>query len=256
MARLPFQAALAFRLGSGARFARRARDRAFTLIELMVVIGVILLLIVVIAASFGGAFGRSDRARAQATIEVLKSNIQSFETRWGQPPPSTLQGLAELTRALNLNDPNATNQGIETLVLALRSGREGGPYLAPEVFNDNARIGNLDNDTFSATAMTPAGLDLPDDAANDLFEILDPWGNPFIYVNMAELRAGRAKDSIQVANGEITELDMFKVRELLQNPKTKDYPQGFALWSTGANGINEFGRGDDITSWPKYEDDE
>jgi prepilin-type N-terminal cleavage/methylation domain-containing protein len=233
----------------------RLRTRGFTLIELMIVIGVILLLVAVIAASLGGAFGKSDRARTQATLEILKSNIQSFETRWGKPPPSTVQGLADLTRSLNLANPNETNEGIEALVLALRSQREGGPYIGAELFADNERRTNMDNDTFMEGAMDASMLDIPGESPNDLFEIVDAWGNPFIYVSIHDLRAGLAHDKITLASGEIIELSMEELQQKLRHKVTGGYPPGFALWSVGENGINEYGMGDDITSWPKYEEE-
>jgi prepilin-type N-terminal cleavage/methylation domain-containing protein len=230
------------------------RARGFTLIELMVVIGVILLLVAVIAASLGGAFSKSDRARTQATLEVLKSNIQSFESRWGQPPPSTVLRLAELTRSLNLVNANETNEGIEALVLALRSGREGGPYLGAELFADNERRTNLDNDTFMEGAMADAMLDIATDSSNDLFEIVDAWGNPFVYVNIGDMRAGLVRERLTLASGEIIDIQFDECQQKLRQNVTGGYPPGFALWSLGENGINEYGLGDDITSWPKYEE--
>jgi prepilin-type N-terminal cleavage/methylation domain-containing protein len=234
----------------------RQRARGFTLIELMVVIGIILLLVAVIAVGLSGAFGKSDHARTKATLEVLKSNIQSFETRWGKPPPSTVQGLADLTRSLNLANANETNEGIEALVLALRSQREGGPYIAAELLADNERRANMDNDTFMEGAMDPSMLDIPGDTANDLFEIVDAWGNPFIYVNIGDLRAGLARDKITLASGETIELSMEELQQKLRHKVTGGYPPGFALWSVGENGVNEYGLGDDITSWPKYNEEE
>jgi prepilin-type N-terminal cleavage/methylation domain-containing protein len=228
-------------------------NRGFTLIELMIVIGIILLLVGVIAVSFGGVFGKRDEARATATIETLKSNIGSYEARWGQAPPGNLSDLGRLARVLNLMENNDTNRGIEAMVLALRSRREGGPYLDMNLYGDSARRGNLDNDTFLVEVMASSALDLPDDASNDLFEILDPWGNPFIYVNIAEVRAGTVHDKITLASGETIEITAQDCQEKLRHPTTGEFPQSFAIWSVGENGINEFGAGDDVTSWPKYE---
>ncbi|MBX3475711.1 MAG: prepilin-type N-terminal cleavage/methylation domain-containing protein [Planctomycetes bacterium] len=232
--------------------ARRG-SRGFTLIELMIVIGIILLLVGVLVVSFGGVFAKRDNARATATIETLKANIASFESRWGQAPPGSLRELGDLTRTLNLLEVNDTNRGNEALVLALRSRREGGPYLDQNLFGDASRMGNLDNDTFLADAIASSALDLPDTASTDLFEVLDPWGNPFIYVNIIDVRAGTVADKITLIDGSVIEITAQDCQEKLRHPVTGDYPQGFALWSVGENGINEYGRGDDITSWPKYE---
>lgn len=231
---------------------RRGRH-GFTLIELLIVIGIIVLLVGVLVVAFGGVFGKRDAARATATIETLKANIASYENRWGQAPPGTLQALGDLTRTLNLLENNDTNRGNETMVLALRSRREGGPYLDQNLFGDSARVGNLDGDTFLADALAANALDLPDTASTDLFEVLDPWGNPFIYVNIQDVRAGTVMDKITLIDGTVLEITAQECQEKLRHPVTGDYPLGFALWSVGENGINEYGRGDDITSWPKYE---
>jgi prepilin-type N-terminal cleavage/methylation domain-containing protein len=231
----------------------RNSKRGFTLIELMIVIGIILLLVAVIAISFGGVFGKRDEALATATISTLQSNLSSFESKWGVYPPGTLQQLGDLTRTLNLLEVNDTNRGNETMMLALRSRREGGPYLDQKLFSDAARVGNMDNDTFLADAMAATGLDLPDDASTDLFELLDPWGNPFIYVNINDVRAGLVQDRITLISGETIDITAIECQEKLRHPVTGEFPVGYALWSVGENGINEYGGGDDVTSWAKYE---
>lgn len=231
----------------------RGAKAGFTLIELLIVIGIILLLVGVLVVSFGGVFGKRDNARATATIATLQSNLSSFETKWGVYPPGTLQQLAELTRTLNLLEVNDTNRGNEAMILALRARREGGPYLDQNLFSDTSRIGNLDNDTFLADAIAANALDLPDDASLDLFELLDPWGNPFIYVNINDVRAGNIQDKITLISGETIEITALECQEKLRHPVTGQFPTGYALWSVGENGINEYGGGDDITSWTKDE---
>lgn len=231
----------------------RTHGQGFTLIELMIVIGVIMLLAAVLIVGFSGAFGKRDKAQATATITTLKSNIESFQSRWGAPPPCTFQDLGAMTGALNLMD-NEANRGIETLVLALRSGRENGPYLDKTLLGEAGKRGNLDNDTFLATAMAPHALAMPDDSSDELFEILDPWGNPFAYVTIAAVRAGTVSDKIQLANGETVEIKALECQDMLRHPVTHDYPASYALWSFGEDGKNDYGRGDDITSWPKYEE--
>ncbi|MBE7491896.1 MAG: prepilin-type N-terminal cleavage/methylation domain-containing protein [Planctomycetes bacterium] len=230
---------------------RRTRRAGFTLIELMIVIGIILLLVGVLVVSFGGVFAKRDNARAAATIATLQSNLSGFENRWGVYPPGTLQQLGELVRAVNLLEVNDTNRGIEAMILALRARREGGPYLDQNLFGDSSRMGNMDNDTFMADAA--AALDLPDGASLDLFELLDPWGNPFIYVNINDVRAGTVADRVTLHTGEVIEITAQECQARLRHPVTGEYPVGYALWSVGENGINEYGGGDDITSWPKYE---
>ncbi|MCC6465491.1 MAG: type II secretion system protein [Planctomycetes bacterium] len=232
---------------------RNARH-GFTLVELLIVIGIIVLLMSVLFFSFRGAFSSRDEARATATIETLRGNLESFEARWGVSPPGNLKDLSALTRTMNLMPPNDLNEGIETLVLALRMQREGGPYLDGELFADDGRRSNLDADNVLPEVAGPGGLDLPEDSSPELFEVLDPWGNPLVYVNIAELRQGVGQQSVQLASGEVVVIDLTTAQEKLRHPVTGQFPAGYAIWSFGEDGVNDYGRGDDITSWAKYED--
>jgi prepilin-type N-terminal cleavage/methylation domain-containing protein len=154
----------------------RARTAGFTLVELMIVIGIIVLLVAVMAVALSGVFSKSEEAQTKATIETLKANIESYKTRWGQAPPTTLRDLGQLMGAPSIGDPNETNVGIETLVIALRSRREQGPYLDGPLFADDTRRVNLDIDTLIDGAFAPTALDIEDATARDLFEIVDAWG--------------------------------------------------------------------------------
>jgi prepilin-type N-terminal cleavage/methylation domain-containing protein len=229
--------------------------RGFTLVELMVVIGIIVLLASVLVISFSGVFSKSDNAQATATIRTLESNIANFEARWGVPPPSNLNDLGVLVGYPALTDPNKENVGIESLVLALRSGREGGPYLDDTLLQDDRRRANLDIDTVVEAVTAPRYLDLEEGSSRDLFEILDPWGNPYVYIDQTSLQTGGFEHNVTLADGSITIIKVTEAQNALRHPVTGAFPSGYALWSFGENGINEYGRGDDVTSWPKYEQD-
>jgi prepilin-type N-terminal cleavage/methylation domain-containing protein len=229
--------------------------RGFTLVELMVVIGIIVLLASVLVISFSGVFSKSDNAQATATIKTLESNIANFEARWGVPPPSNLNDLGVLVGYPALTDPNKENVGIESLVLALRSGREGGPYLDDTLLQDDRRRANLDIDTVVEAVTAPRYLDLEEGSSRDLFEILDPWGNPYVYIDQTSLQTGGFEHNVTLADGSITIIKVTEAQNALRHPVTGAFPSGYALWSFGENGINEYGRGDDVTSWPKYEQD-
>jgi prepilin-type N-terminal cleavage/methylation domain-containing protein len=227
--------------------------RGFTLIEIMIVVAIVALLAAVLAVSISGAFGRSDAARAKATLEILRSNIESFKARWGVAPPSNLADLAQLVGFSGLAAPNTSNEGIETLILALRSRREGGPYLDAGLFADDAIRANLDFDSVVTSLFASEFLDIPEGSSNELFEFVDPWGNPFVYLNMREVEERRVNQSVTLLSGEQVRLDPTILTDRLRHPVTGDYPADYVLWSFGPDGINDYGRGDDITSWPKYD---
>lgn len=227
--------------------------RAFTLIEILVVVAIIVLLASVLLVSFTDVFGRSEEAQARATIETLKSNVQSYESRWGIPPPANLGELGALVGYNSLTDPNTANRGIETLVLALRSRREQGPYIDTPLFADDARRTNLDGDTAVEGALAPEFLDVDTAESRELFEIVDPWGNPFVYLDVKSIQNGSFEYTVTMADGTTEKLDVTETQNALRHPTTGAYPTSFVLWSFGPDGVNDYGRGDDITSWPKYE---
>jgi prepilin-type N-terminal cleavage/methylation domain-containing protein len=227
--------------------------QGFTLIEVLIVIGIILLLASVLVVAFSGALGQSDRAKTQATIVTLQSNIESFTARWGNPPPCNMAALGQLMGMGALSAPNQTNQGIETLVLALRSQREGGPYLDQALFSDDERRMNYDMDNVTGTAAGERGLDLPEGSSLELYEIVDAWGNPLVYVNINELRQGRSNQTITLIDGTQVQINPTEALDALRHPVTGQFPASYAIWSLGPDGINQYGLGDDITSWSKYE---
>ena len=230
------------------------RRSGFTLVELMIVIAVVVLLMAVLVASFTGVFSSRDKGIAKSTIEMLKANISSYEARWGAPPPSTLSQLGTLSRVPDLVDVNQTNTGIEAMVVALRSNREGGPYLDADLLANDERRTNLDADEMLPEVLAPEAMDI--EGSPELFELVDPWGNPYVYLNMTDIRQGTIEEEIILADGSTIELDVTRMQELFKHPVTGQYPKGYVLWSFGEDGVNDYGRGDDITSWPKYDEQE
>lgn len=228
--------------------------RAFTLIEILIVVAIVVLLASVLLVSFSGVFSKSDEAQAKATIETLKANTEGFQARWGAPPPANLQELGMLSGYTTLIDPNRDNVGIESLVLALRSRREQGPYIDAPLFADDARRANLDIDTVVEGALAPEFLDIPPEQSRDLFEIIDPWGNPYVYLDVKSIQTGAIDYYVTKGDGTRVQLDPTECQNAMRHPTTGAYPSGYVIWSFGENGQNEYGRGDDITSWPKYEE--
>jgi prepilin-type N-terminal cleavage/methylation domain-containing protein len=228
--------------------------RGFTLIEILVAIAIIVVLASVLVVAFGGVFRQSERARTEATIITLRANIESFKARWGQAPPCNLPALGQLMGVHGMPAGNDVNQGIECLILALRSTREGGPYLDNALFADDERRTNLDMDHVSEEFAGARGLDLEAGSSTERFEFVDAWGNPLVYVNINELSLGRSRQTLTLADGTQVSIDTTRALEALRHPVTGQFPAGYAIWSLGPDGVNNYGRGDDITSWTKYED--
>ncbi len=226
----------------------RRAHAGFTLIELMIVIGIIVVIAAVLVVSFGGVFTKRDNTVAEATIKTLVSNLQSYQAKWHSFPASSIEALGAQTRgSIPIMDPNEVNRGNETMVYALRSRKNGGPFLASDLFNNDDYRKNTDSDTLNDNPLDAEG-------SLDLFEIVDPWGSPYVYLNINDLRNGAVKDGIRLDDGTDVELGVQELQDKLKHPTTGQYPQGFVIWSFGPDKKNDYGRGDDITSWPKYQD--
>ncbi len=225
--------------------------RGFTLIEIMVVIGIIVILAAVLTAGFAVAFSQRDSGIAKSHITTLSSNAESFQNRWGVPPPSSINDLGILARVTELSETNKTNRGIECLILSLRARREGGPYLDKEMFNNDELRDNIDGDEVLPEALT--GLDI--EGSPELFEFVDPWGNPFVYVRISDVREGNVDETITKADGTQERIDITQLQDALKHPTTGQYPGSFVIWSFGEDGINDYGGNDDITSWEQYDEE-
>lgn len=226
------------------------RARGFTLIELMIVIGIIVLLAAVLVVSFSGVFGKRDDAVAKTHIETLSANLQAYQTKWHSYPSSSLAALGAQTRlTMAVTDPNDSNMGIEALVVALRSKKNGGPYLDSALFASDDYRKNCDADELADNA-----FEFEDGTALGLFEIVDPWGTPYVYLNMNDVRNAQnpTLGRVHTEDGTDFELKVSDLQDKLKHPTTGQYPQGYVIWSFGPDKKNDYGRGDDITSWPKY----
>ncbi|NUQ34120.1 MAG: type II secretion system protein [Planctomycetaceae bacterium] len=235
-------------------FRNRMASRAFTLIELMVVIGILSILVGVLAIAVFDVFGKSKEAETDLTIKTLDSGLKRFNDHMKFFPPGNLYKLTSgyMATGTVIMDPNSTNTGIETLVMALRSQSiEGGRKIDNEFLQTYQS--NVDNDAIQENFANVEG-------ALKLFEIRDGWGHPLIYVNLDEARNDplmlATPMAVTNAEGAIQQIDLNKLLEYIVDPETKiSAARSWCIWSLGEDGINQYGRGDDVTSWPKIDAD-
>jgi general secretion pathway protein H len=210
--------------------------RGFTLIEMLVVVVIISVLMGLVIVGINAAIGDSKESQAATDIHQLKAAIESMKSSSrGQLPRDSFERY-------RLNAPDETNEGIETLIAVLRSTRfDGGPFLPFSEFGN--RVGNTDGDE-SEEIYEEFGIDA---TRYDLFELVDPWGNPYVYVVLpnAETPARIYVD----ADGNDVEV------KPLPLARTGQFPPDYMIWSFGPDMINNNGRGDDITSWEKSDED-
>lgn len=145
---------------------RRSKQQGFTLIELLMVIAVIMTLAGITLGISRGVQNAQARAKAKAELAMIAQGLEQFKLRYGDYP-------------WHDSDGTDTNQ----MLLFALSGRmtmerqsDGSIVVdATEVDQDNAdvlkRAKFLDDTKFSTTK----------DKDGNTLELLDPWGNPYIY---------------------------------------------------------------------------
>lgn len=209
---------------------------AFTLLELLIVISIIAVLGGMAIVGVQAALNQSKVSRTETMIQALVSGLKNYEAKTGGAVRGSLDEYANL----GFSDPNDINTGIETLLVVLRTTRYGEPFIDITSFAN--ALQNADQD-FAPDVYEALGIESD---KHDLFELVDPWGNPLVYVP-----ASRYHESFTVMNadGDIIEVKPMPLAS------TGTFPEGYMIWSFGPNGINENGRGDDITSWPKSDAD-
>jgi len=172
----------------------------YTLIEALIVIGIIVVLAGFLSSGLIKARQKAKMAQARVLLDSIAAALRMYQDDFGAYPPigATIYGgytcLAP-QYGLYYYLGATFNAGANASIVA-------GPYL---------RFKGDEIQTLSASACSFDGEVAIND---DMMTIIDPWGNAIRY----------------------------------QNPPVKNQ-NTYDLYSTGPNGINENGVGDDINNW-------
>jgi prepilin-type N-terminal cleavage/methylation domain-containing protein len=212
--------------------------RGVTLVELLAVIAIIALLAGALLPAIRVASAHAKVQRCEAQIVAIKSAVESYRLAYGDYPPSTLPELG-----IASSGGSDVNEGNEALTFCLAVPVGGGPFLDGHG-PDDPGFRNADNDSGSGDVSSwPA-------SGTALREIVDPWGNPFIYFHGRQLKDGETA-TYQLRGRAVT-------ISPVKDPATDRYhaAQTYQLWSLGPNGFNEQGKAalaegelDDLVSW-------
>ncbi len=212
--------------GLGARRSERGYN-AFTLIELIVVVGVIIILTGLVLSTVGYARKIGARARAETEIAAMSAACESYKADNGvyprDPTPNT---ATDALNARTMGDPTTTLYNTASLVLyrALSGDRnlDRAVTAADQNFNiDGTALSPPLNQlpqsyiTFKPNMLSPAG------GTGTVTAIADPFGNSYGYSTAYQ-----------------HDID-------LGNPPTHGYNPTFDLWSTAGLTTNPPGTGTD-----------
>ena len=198
------------------------RAAGFTLIEVLIVIGIIGLLTVVLIPNLTGAQVRGEIADTEARLLQLRTAIDKFERENGAYPPDN---FAELKTKVTSKPVDAHNAGIESLVAHLHPKAGRGPLADKQEW-----LSNTDGDSNGTTI---PGLDTA-----ERVEVTDAWGTPFAYF-AAQFGGYDRPQRIKRKDGEEVEVRARKGK----NGKPLG-PDRYQLLSAGPDGV--FGNEDDI----------
>jgi prepilin-type N-terminal cleavage/methylation domain-containing protein len=205
------------------------RKRAFTLVELLIVIGIIGVLSSILIPTVAGVRRKQRRKETALFVNRLKLALEQYAADFGDFPPSNpkLVGLPS----------NNVNDGNESLVRCLSTKKKSGPYFEfPEEL-----LKNLDGDKLTSGNPTDSYI-----TTRDLFEVVDPYGNPYIYIHNADYDK---TFKYQVGDEEVGSVKVTGTK----SKKTGQFHgfKSFQLWSLGSHGNDVAGDEEDgeMTSW-------
>jgi prepilin-type N-terminal cleavage/methylation domain-containing protein len=205
----------------------RFGNAGFTLIEILAVIAILGLLMSLAIYNFSKHRQAGEAAATRARILTLGNEMQKYSTAKGGPP---FDRLAKI----NVQCNNQINEGVEALFASLQNKDfPDGSIL------DEQWLANTDNDVTSTSFHRIAGF------KNELFEVVDRWGNPFAYFHYTNYGSSQTVQMAEAAEGE----DPTQVVTPWQSKKTGTFanPDSFQLISAGPDKI--FGTIDDVSNF-------
>lgn len=155
----------------------RGHGRAFTLLELLVVIGIIAILIGIVVAVGSSVTASSKSSLAKDTMRVLDSVLSAYESSaQGIPPPFVNQPGNTTTTQVIVDSRTSDTEGVDSLAWFLyqcsgQSSADKGIASIPSRYIQPGIPG-------SANA-------LPTSNAPVFNTVIDPWGRAYRYVHPA-----------------------------------------------------------------------
>lgn len=203
------------------------RSSGFTLIEILVVIAIIAAILGGISLMIQAAARARTKTACQGRLASLGACIERLRApdKLNMYPPSRAESLIGPGTSGHvgklLGAGNDVNCGIESVYVAMRLK---GVNESADGFDEEGSIENLDGDKAAAA--------VPDLKNVELYEYLDPWGNPFVYFNSRDYKDVKKLERYMLGNG--TEIKV--APKTLANGEFAR-PTSFQLFSLGPDGL-------------------
>ena len=226
----------------------RGRSRGFTLVEMLVVIGIIVLLVGILLPVLGRTRRQADRSRTELDLNAISMALENFKQTAGNYPPVPYSGFNANNGAVAAA---TANTGPKVLYYALaqgfkvrQDGQTYGPFIDPEKFNTKGNTLNDRNGTpilYFPAQMHPAPnlavVHYVDAASNSVKPM-------FNYTNSGGL--GLAKKDMQTILGDRNN------DGLITGAEQVGYTGSFILWAAGPDKLFTFDsnrKTDDVTNF-------
>ena len=221
----------------GARAAARGREGGFSFVEILVVMGIIAVLVSLGVVTYNLVFQKTPQITTKASCQKFAAKFEAFKNKVGAYPPTELKSIGVVTGMpyTVTNPPNLTNAGIESAYLCLKLPGWG---QGPDARDDE--IGNVDEDRLDK----PVAPTIPP----ELFELLDAWGNPFVYFASADYAAMEKNPPTYLCGAPDAQEQQVQPKPW-RSTKTGEFEQQrkFQLFSMGPDSTPN--TDDDIKAW-------
>lgn len=200
--------------GFGTSNRLRSRAKAFTLIELLIVISIIAILAGLAFPAVNGAINSARKAQARNDVQQIVAAVKAFQSEYGRMPTTESPGTDpnnEWSDTYNQSD----NDSIMRILMAAESGSSG--------LNSK----NIVFLSAKTTKNKKGGVDLTD------YVFYDPWGTPYA-VKLDNSYSGK----IEYYNGGT--VNIFNSAMAVSAGPDKEFGDPYATSGTGKDDICSF----------------